>query len=515
MATSDSYDSALRNSIVDHEKRANRLVALLTEYRWTAVALLVIALIAIFYFVFRPSSSEGEKVTMPAKPAVSATTQKNGKRPNTEPNQARFSNNPTIEVPPPVNVQESGEMEKAAKAPAPQSSAPVLAQAPAAAASPQVIPQQKEATQHPVKVAKVAPPVVPQKKDAVITEYRHPVSPHKVVMGGAGGYVKVADVRPMYYSSEEQCVAMQRAGRAVMYHPTMKSKDYGPNRAAGLSLRGGEAPSCAEMDTAAGLRWVAFEQGREFLTKGPEVMYLAECQNKIHRIVFIKKEQPMIALPPVPPAPPVAQETAVPTTVIEERKILKVIPYCELPDGTQVKATIQNGEAVCPDLKFRAPVAVDQPIRIQPRALQAPPAPSQPPVSVPPVAMPQAPATCTNCTPHPHVDITRKVPRTDGRCVVAFQDPRGGVHYARFDTSTVNGDKLLVAAKVDSVAGEWNRSYVPTYVGFGTSQTVRLRGAPSCEAAVNALKDDRVFAWTAPRLGLDPGCTVVGPVKDL
>lgn len=227
---------------------------------------------------------------------------------------------------------------------------------------------------------------------------------------------------------------------------------------------------------------------------------MAECSNPFEEISFFHKKEEI--------APPVVQQET--KTVVINERIEKKIEFVETVECVQgnrkVPGVIENGKVKCPDLEIAAPITINEPIRVQPRVV------APPPVVVPPAAPAhKAEAPCTDC--HAEMRIERKVPRTDGRCVVALRDPQGRMHFARFDTQTNHLGPLLVGARVDNERGEWNRSYTPSYVGDGT-QTVRLQ-QKDCEVVVRALQNQRVFAWTAPRLGLDANCTVVGPVREL
>lgn len=293
-----------------------------------------------------------------------------------------------------------------------------------------------------------------------------------------------------YYASQESCEAAVRAGKAVGYQPTARHVKYGDVRVAGFDRRPLEGDACVLLGAQPGRRWVFLPQGTMVYTSGPEVKFLAECQNDIYDVAYIRKE---VAPPPAQPAAPAA-----PATVTIEKKVVEITKFFCQQGDRYVEAPIMNGVAKCPEIVAQNPIRIEAPVTVQPQA-----APQQ-----------KVEAPCPGC--YPEARVTNKVPRTDGRCVVAFRDPQGAMHYARFDTK--RGTTLVTGAKVDNERGEWNMSHTPTYVGFisptGEKKTVELKD-PSCEAIVRSLVERRVFEWTGPRLGLAPNCTIVGQVREV
>ena len=206
------------------------------------------------------------------------------------------------------------------------------------------------------------------------------------------------------FSSRDNCEAGVRANLAGAYQPTAKSKGFGDARIAGLEKRKLEGDACVEMQTASGRAWVFLKQGTEVYTKGAEVKMLAECQNDIYAVVHIQKKT--VA---APPAPPQITQTEV---IIEEKKVFKVVPYCELLDGTQVKATIVNGVADCGDVKFRSRAIVDQPIYVQPHVVASP--------QVPASGQKKTEAPCIDC--HAEAQVLAQEPAPHGVCGIRAVD---------------------------------------------------------------------------------------------
>jgi hypothetical protein len=202
------------------------------------------------------------------------------------------------------------------------------------------------------------------------------------------------------------------------------------------------------------------------------------------------------------------------TTEVTKELVVKDVVICKSPDGRTHSPKMENGKPVCETEMVNRFVVQPEVKVLQPK-IETP----QVPVYVPPARpayvpqgtapAPQSATSCVNCGPA--VKLDHKVARTDGRCVVAFKDLAGTIHLARFDTK--RGTNLLVAARVDNEAAEWNHAYTPTYVGYianGEKKTVELSGTPDCEVVYQAISNPKVLAWTGPRLGLTPDCIPVG-----
>lgn len=266
--------------------------------------------------------------------------------------------------------------------------------------------------------------------------------------------------------------------KASWYEPSFVAKK--PKVGKDEEFRAIEAPMCVYMHVVGGWKVVPLKTGTKLVfPKGEnQPVRHAACNNDIRGAEYVGSV----------PTPALVETTVVKETVVVEIKVL-----CKQPDGTIVKPmTNVNGVATCPTVTVTSPVVT-----------QSAPSPAPPQVQSP------AQATCTDC--RPEVTFHKKVARTDGRCVVAFKDPEGKVHFARFDTK--RGTSLLVAARVDDVQAEWNHTYTPTYVGYianGEKKTVQLDLPADCGAVYRAISHPAVLAWTGPRLGLTPDCVPVG-----
>ncbi len=313
-----------------------------------------------------------------------------------------------------------------------------------------------------------------------------------VTLLGLSGLAQAAT----YYDSSDQCEAAWHAGKTVSYQPTGKHKAYGDARIAGFEKRALEGDACVHLNAQPGKRWVFLKQGTEVYTKGTDVKFLAECQNDIYQVTFLKKNEPAPVV--LPPQNKVVQITE----TIQKDIILKENFFCEKQDGTKVPATITNGQPVCPTVTITAPVVVDEPIRVQPHVVQV----SSPPVQ-PTKAVQQNQCLAGDCS-KPHVEITRKVARTYGRCVLVLEHD-GLEHFVRFDTTKATN--LLVAARVSNANGDWVRTNPLGLVG-DDSQTVKLDVGNQCPAAIAAFTSDRSFVPTAKRIGLPTNCKPKGQV---
>ncbi len=104
-----------------------------------------------------------------------------------------------------------------------------------------------------------------------------------------------------YFESRDSCEAAWHAGKTVDYQPTAKHKNYGEARVAGLGKRPIEGDACALLEAQPGKRWVFMKEGTQSYTRGPEVEMLAECQNRIFEIHYLKKEESQAAANPKKP----------------------------------------------------------------------------------------------------------------------------------------------------------------------------------------------------------------------
>lgn len=275
------------------------------------------------------------------------------------------------------------------------------------------------------------------------------------------------------------CTKAVELGKASWYEPSFVAKvtKVGKNE----EIRAIEAPMCVYMHVVGGWKVVPLKTGTKLVFPKGENQPVRHvvCNNETRGAVYVGSI----------PTASVVETTIVKETIVVETKVL-----CKQPDGSFVKPASVDGVVTCPTVTITSPVVVAQ---------QPAPAPAPAPTATAPQA------DCTDC--RPEVTLTKKVARTDGRCVVAFKDPSGTVHYARFDTK--RGTSYLVAARVDNVLADWNQSYKPTFVGYkanGEEKTVQLDQPADCGAVYKAISHPAVLAWTGPRLGLTPDCIPVG-----
>jgi hypothetical protein len=132
-----------------------------------------------------------------------------------------------------------------------------------------------------------------------------------------------------------------------------------------MSMRRLEGDACVLLGAQPGKRWVFLSQGTFVYTKGPVVNFLAECQNDIYELAYLKKEES------APPPPPAASAPATGAVVVQTTIL------CRQPDGTSVSAKIESGVATCPTITVNTPVLVAPPV----------------------ASAASAPATCKDCTP--------------------------------------------------------------------------------------------------------------------
>lgn len=211
----------------------------------------------------------------------------------------------------------------------------------------------------------------------------------------------------VYYDSKESCMSTGYAGKAVDYKPTAKHKAYGENRIAKHELRRLEADACVLIGAVPGKRWAFLKEGNNVLTKGTVVKMLAECQNDIYEIHYLKKDEPA----------PVAQaqqaecvtdgcgnvtKTQIITHVVNEVKV------CEASNGQRFAPV--NGECQFEVVKAKVSMQVES----KAECLNCTPGVSIKPASTAPTAQSSAP--CTTCGEK--VTVTREEKRTDGRCFV-------------------------------------------------------------------------------------------------
>lgn len=336
-----------------------------------------------------------------------------------------------------------------------------------------------------------------------------------------------AHARFSVFSNADACEIAKSANLVTPYSPSTKSPfQGGPGWTKAVVPEGGACLGDAYVmeDGVAVKGKTVYVAGRFdywFHTNAQGVIdayRMHDCSNPFGEITFLGKKPEPVPQAAVPQAPVVVQ--APPQVIVQKTTVVDDITmehrlHEKVICASGVEVQVVGGKATCPTIQISAPAKVDMPTHVeapitvaQSKPVYVQPQSQQQPIYVPPVKTGAAEACTSNCQPHPEVTFDRKVARTDGRCVVAFKDPAGTVHYARFDTK--KGTNLLVGAKVDNVQGDWNHSYTPTYVGYispnGEKKTVQLDQPASCEAVFKAISNPTVFAWTGPRLQLTPDC---------
>lgn len=284
-----------------------------------------------------------------------------------------------------------------------------------------------------------------------------------------------------YYASEDVCVATWRAGKAVVYLPTAQHTKYSDDRIAGLSKRPLEADACMQMETMAGKQWVFQKQGTQVYTRGPNVVYLAECQNDIYAIKYLKKDEPKAAAPA--PAPVVASPAPQPA-----------------PAPQAVAAPVE-----APAIRQRVDVDVNVNVRVN----------AQQSTATSPVASTGGTATASSdcgsgC--HKGFKVDKVVPRTDGRCVIAFRNDRDEYRFVRFETMKVSN--ILHGAKVDDEKADWNHNYELVPIGARNNGVDQAFYAPNptCQGNLKAIQTPGVLDRIGKRLGLTKTCRPVRAV---
>lgn len=244
-------------------------------------------------------------------------------------------------------------------------------------------------------------PTAPAPKPAPVASA--PVAPPAPAPTASKAVAKASSVG--VFESMAACLAAAKSDKVSGYEPTMLAKGHGPERVKGLTLRKLESDACADMDVAVGRKWVLLRGHPEVYTNGANVVYLAECQNTIYKVVPIKDGP----TPPVTMVPTTVTATSTVVTVqetIQKDIILKEAVFCDV-NGTTVPATMQGGKAVCPTLTIVAPVTIEEPVRVRPSVVDASQGKSV------------TTETCTkDCTPHEEVRVVREEKRADGRCFV-------------------------------------------------------------------------------------------------
>ncbi|MCX6757002.1 MAG: hypothetical protein NTW35_02535 [Candidatus Nomurabacteria bacterium] len=104
-----------------------------------------------------------------------------------------------------------------------------------------------------------------------------------------------------YFESKDSCEAAWHAGKTVDYKPTGRHVHHGIDRISGMEKRQLEGDACILLGAQPGKRWVFIKQGTEVHTHGANVRLLAECQNDIFEVIYLKKSS-VAQQPATPPA---------------------------------------------------------------------------------------------------------------------------------------------------------------------------------------------------------------------
>lgn len=310
------------------------------------------------------------------------------------------------------------------------------------------------------------------------------------------------------FDNTDACEIARKSSLAEPYVPTTKAPFKGGKGwtkhtvpAGGACL--GEAHVLEDGAPRNG-KAVFVEEGFVYWKHTSGAFRMNDCSNPFGQLVLLTKAEPAPAsqAPTATvsvPAAPIVVETE---TRIKEKKILEVEFYCKMPDGREVRAAVQNGQPVCPTVSVTAPVVVQEPIGMQPRVVQAPQVPAPRPAAggyVAPVPSQQAQAPCSDC--HVEAHVTRVVPRTDGRCVLAMRDTQTGKTYEVWLGSVQRqGMTLLVATNMSN-------DRRTSLVGDGNVST--QMHTKDCHVARDAFLSQRRFAWTAGQIGLPLSCVPV------
>lgn len=141
-----------------------------------------------------------------------------------------------------------------------------------------------------------------------------------------------------YFESKDSCEAAYRADKVMDYKPTAKHVHFGDTRVAGMDKRGIEGDACILLSAQPGKKWVFLKQGTSVYTYGPNVRMLAECQNDIFEVVYLKKSA--VAQQPAA-TPPATADAGTPKKKTRSGR-------CDWTDpisGTNIVVTDDNGNS--------------------------------------------------------------------------------------------------------------------------------------------------------------------------
>lgn len=316
----------------------------------------------------------------------------------------------------------------------------------------------------------------------------------------------------IYYDSKDSCMSAGYAGKAVDYKPTAKHKKFGDARIAKHELRRLESDACVLIGAVPGKRWAFLKEGNNVLTKGTVVKMLAECQNDIYEIHYLKKDETIVSTGTSQPeiAPAILQHGSCTTddcgntvtTVTNKTIVQKIVEITDICRVNGVEIPMTNGKCVAPAVTAVAPVKVES--HVTSTCLNCTGSTGVKPASTKPVAQ----SECIDC--NPELKITGKVARTDGRCVLKVKDEGGEIRFIRFGTQ--DGGHLS-AVRVTDETGDNLMKQFASMVGYddeGGKATAKLPKT-DCPLAIKAFSEPRALKWTALRLGLKQ-CLPLGQV---
>lgn len=302
-----------------------------------------------------------------------------------------------------------------------------------------------------------------------------------------------------YYADSGKCVGVAIAGDAIPYLPTGKHKAFSDKRIKGLEKRELEGDACVLIAAMPGKRWVFLQQGTWVYTKGTKVVMLAECQNDIYELEYIKSDVQPKFTAVEEQAPTVVTNTTEVQTITQVVQELKV---CQAADGRRFDAV--NGQCnfaptiATVSVQSQAKASAEQTQTVQRVAVQ----------SVQAKAVTTTAADCADC--NPVLNVVSKVARTDGRCVLKVKDEQGGTSFVLFGLQ--DGGHVTVVRVTDE-SGNTRMEQYRSMVGFdenGVKATAKIQNK-DCDMAVKAFSDPRALRFVAPRLGFK-WCTPVGRV---
>lgn len=313
------------------------------------------------------------------------------------------------------------------------------------------------------------------------------------------------------FENIEQCENARAAGKAVVYKPTTVAPFKGGNGWTKYVVPVGGAclgkAHVLEDGAPKNGKSVYVPEGFVYWAHTSGAFRMHDCSNPFEQLVLAKtdkpqQQQPTATAQTATPDPLPCTENCGDTTKTQTiTHVVREVKVCETASGSRFAPF--NGVCIFPVTKAQVSMEVE---------VIATCTTCSSPARVVIHSTATAPTLGTNSdkpqVDKPQVDITKKVARIDGRCVLALESG-SATHYVRFETK--KGTNLLAAARVSDVSGEWVENNPLSYVGDG-KQTVELDLKKACPAAIAAFSSPRSFEWTAKRIGLPIDCKPKGQV---